>query len=827
MSNNPAIGVDDIREVFAVATADGQALFDFDFPIYDDNQILVTINGIVKTLGSQYTVDGLEMTSGGTITFVPAVAAIIEEGDIILIQGSSPVARDSRYAQEGDFRSYTVNRDLDRIIMLLQELKRGQARRIRWPLVPGVDDSTSNVLPAFASGQVLAYNTDAGHKAIIARALGSVSLAVPADESVTPAKLSAPAIHAARMFLNVFVEGAIDDPTADNRGAFEDAFDKADDYGPWAAVTVPGKLGVKGDIFWENKHRSRIIGPGSIIAADGFAGDTVLHMLNSEPDDDLQPSMGMQTRTHALSIDGRYKARTFLADGIYDSYLDLELYRSKGCAFRITRAQEVHVGRLLIDAAQKRIDTSITGAATAWNAGVTYVPGDITFRDYAAYAGGSTYAKGDKVRRSGFLWYSLADGSIGQTPGGANAVWMKIPEYYFTAQAGATGANLNKDPAHATIDYTTRGADATKRFWLPTYAQEAAMELVPGAAGSTLDNMKFDALEFRSCDMNELCRMDGIYASVPPSKIEFVTVQGHHVTQQYMDAANDTGDPRFAAFRALYGGLIVAPDNPICFHVPNAFAPRWIGGQARGATLDDAKGVLFGTIGCSGNVPHYGFPGLLIDMGTALGDRQVNFAVLESVALSKSQGDPTGLILINTSTNGHELIDLNGETVLEQTADFTVTKGNTTWPVVFDPPLNSIPDDFEVRPTAELKGMSFHVSALTKDGFTLNLSGEWGPELQPAALDGAPAKTFVITTANQTAEWTHSYGIKHDGIHVGTPDVDVGATFRTLDTGSTINKAVLKAPVAPDAAVVLPFKPYWLNQLPVDFPFEYHARCMP
>lgn len=826
MGNNPAIGIDDVREVFAVATEDGQARFDFDFPVYAADQVLVALNGTVKTLNTQYTVDGLEMTSGGTITFVPAVAAIIEAGDVVLMQGLSPAARDSFYQQTGDFRSYAVNRDLDRLIMHIQELKRGQSRRLRWPLSVNLDNTTSSILPAWQSGYQLTYNTDAGHKAIIARNLGSVSLAVPGDESVTAAKLAAPVAHATRSFLNVFVEGAVDDPTADNRGAFEDAFDKADDYGPWAAVTVPGKLGVKGDIFWENKHRSRIIGPGSIIAADGFVGDTVLHMLNSDPDDDLQPSMGMQTRTHALSIDGRYKARTFLADGIYDSYLDLELYRSKGCAFRITRAQEVHVGRLFIDGAQKRANPAIVGA-TAWNAGGTYVPGDVIFRDFAAWAGGTTYAAMDKVRRSGFLWYSLESGNVGNTPGSTDK-WIKLPEYYFIAQSGATGANLNKDPAHLSTDYTTRAADATKRFWLPTYADEAAMEFVPGALGSTLDNMKFDATEIRSCDMNELCRIDGIFSSIPPSKLEFSMVQAHHITQQYLDAFNDTGNPRFAANRLLYGGTIATPDNPINFHIANAFAPRGIGGQARGATLDDARGILLGTIGCSGNVPHYGFPGFLIDMGTALGDRQVNFAVLESVALTKSQGDPTGLILINTSPDGHEVVDIKGETILEQNGDITLPAGDSSVPVVFDPPLNSTPEELEILPSGGLRGMQFFVTGLTKDGFTLNVSGRYlGPELRPANLDGAPAKTFVITTANQTAEWTHSFGIQHDGIEMGQPDADVGATFRTLDIGSTVNKVVLKAPVAPDAAVILPFTPFWRDQIPVDFDFTYHARVIP
>lgn len=730
--------------------------------------------------------------------------------------------------QETDFQdlltySAAVHQQLhDAAAMRDGELRYELLRRLQWH--PGDANSADTILPRWASGKFLAYNTDAGHKDIIARDLGNAQLLIPADESVDYPKLAAPPIHGTRSYLNIFVEGAIDDPTVDNRTAFEQAFAKADDYGPHAVVTGAGYLGTLGPVYWENKHRSHLLGPFTLVAMDGFVGDRIMEITNSVPDSDLMPSMGMRTRIDVARFDCRYKTRGPLIDGLYNSVLDIEVDHPLGAGLTITRAQEIVFRRLLIAGAKKRIDNAIVSAADAYNAGTAYDVGDYVFRDYPAWEDDPTsYDKGDKVRWATFLWLSLADGSVGLEPGGANNVWMKLPEFYWQAQIASTG----KDPAHPSTDYTTRAPNAhpENQIWLPIYPGDAALELVTTEAGATIDNVKFQDLTFRSCDTNQLIRIDGRFASVPPSKIEACMGQGHHITQQYIDAFNDLSRHEFDAVRAIYGGTLVAPPNAVCCYVANGFAPDFIGGQLRPATLDDAKGLMIGTLGCSGNVPHGRFPGLLIDCGTDEGDRQVNIAVLESIALTPGQWNEDGLDLINTSTNGHLKVDLKGETVLSlSNVAITMPAGAVTHDFTFDPPLIGKPK-LNLRPGAELKGMSYDVTALTKDGFTLTLSGEWGPVLQPAALDGnVTGKTFVLTTANQTAEWTHGYGIKHDGMRVSQPDVDVGASFRTLDTGSTTNKAVLKAPVAPDAAVVLPFKPFWLNRIPIDFPFVYDVE---
>lgn len=109
------------------ATANEQAAFAFDFPVYEAEHLRVYLEGVLLTLTTHYTVSGLEDADGGTVTLVEAIADTVLDGDEVTITRSVPIERIADYQNAGDFRAETINRELDMMTMWSQELKRDVA----------------------------------------------------------------------------------------------------------------------------------------------------------------------------------------------------------------------------------------------------------------------------------------------------------------------------------------------------------------------------------------------------------------------------------------------------------------------------------------------------------------------------------------------------------------------------------------------------------------------------------------------------------------------------------------------------------------------------
>lgn len=103
--------------------------FAYDFLLLNAADLEVYVAGVLKTLNVDYTVAGLNNQSGGSVTFGAAPA----NGAIVLLLRSMEVARDTEYQYAGDFQAPTVNRDYDRIWMVLQDLTSRFFSAIRFP----------------------------------------------------------------------------------------------------------------------------------------------------------------------------------------------------------------------------------------------------------------------------------------------------------------------------------------------------------------------------------------------------------------------------------------------------------------------------------------------------------------------------------------------------------------------------------------------------------------------------------------------------------------------------------------------------------------------
>ena len=123
----------------ATITVDGQTLVDFDFLTFDaDDMRAIHVRpstGLRTTLteGVDFTVTGIEQPNGGTLTLMGG-APVTVVGDQVVIYRASIIERLADYQKAGDFRAVTVNREMDIVFMIMQELARDIERALKVPL---------------------------------------------------------------------------------------------------------------------------------------------------------------------------------------------------------------------------------------------------------------------------------------------------------------------------------------------------------------------------------------------------------------------------------------------------------------------------------------------------------------------------------------------------------------------------------------------------------------------------------------------------------------------------------------------------------------------
>lgn len=149
--------------------------FPYAFKLLDEADIVVTVDGVIKTLNIDYTVTGIEVEVGGSVVFAvaPAAAAAIALVRQVVID------RQTDYQYAGDFQSPVVNRDFDRVVMMVQDANLVLDSTIRFP----AGDAESGVLPDAATRALkgLAFDADgkpfltaaSGNADVLAAALGS------------------------------------------------------------------------------------------------------------------------------------------------------------------------------------------------------------------------------------------------------------------------------------------------------------------------------------------------------------------------------------------------------------------------------------------------------------------------------------------------------------------------------------------------------------------------------------------------------------------------------------------------------------------------------
>ncbi|MDQ0035839.1 hypothetical protein J2W30_003607 [Variovorax boronicumulans] len=136
------------------------ATFPYTFRVLDAVDLVVMVNGSTKVLGTDYTVTGLGVETGGNVVFsvIPASLAPIS-----LVRRVAR-KRDTDYQYSGDFQSDTVNKDLDRIVMMQQDNDIALQNALRLP----AGDAASGLLPDAAGRALKFFGFDASGNIVLA-----------------------------------------------------------------------------------------------------------------------------------------------------------------------------------------------------------------------------------------------------------------------------------------------------------------------------------------------------------------------------------------------------------------------------------------------------------------------------------------------------------------------------------------------------------------------------------------------------------------------------------------------------------------------------------
>ncbi len=130
--------------------------FAYTFRILSSADLKVEVGGAVQTLGADYTVTGVGDAGGGNVVFAVAPDNSTHN-PVVLIYRDIPYERATDYATNGDMLASTVNGDLDRIVMQIQQLYREFKRALKFTRSETDDHVLSS--PSARAGKTLSFDS--------------------------------------------------------------------------------------------------------------------------------------------------------------------------------------------------------------------------------------------------------------------------------------------------------------------------------------------------------------------------------------------------------------------------------------------------------------------------------------------------------------------------------------------------------------------------------------------------------------------------------------------------------------------------------------------
>ena len=134
--------------------ADGVSVdFNYPFPIFASEDLVVTIDGAVQS--SDFTITGAGETDGGIVSFATAPSS----DSVIVLERILPIERVTDFLEGGSFSSRALNTELDYLVAAVQQVDAENDTMLRYP----IGENPANVeLPTLSNraGKVLGFDAN-------------------------------------------------------------------------------------------------------------------------------------------------------------------------------------------------------------------------------------------------------------------------------------------------------------------------------------------------------------------------------------------------------------------------------------------------------------------------------------------------------------------------------------------------------------------------------------------------------------------------------------------------------------------------------------------
>lgn len=183
--NNPRI-------TYSIAEGSTQTVFSVPFEFFDNNDLVVYVDGVTKSEGLDYTIIGGD-GSTGTITFVTATPPDVQQvtgaagGTEVTIARHMPIERTTDFLAGQDINRAALNTQLDEIVSLVADLDDKVSRTIH---LNDYEVAPSMLLEGDRKGKTLAFNITTGDVEVGPSTADILTLSSRVDEATAASALA-------------------------------------------------------------------------------------------------------------------------------------------------------------------------------------------------------------------------------------------------------------------------------------------------------------------------------------------------------------------------------------------------------------------------------------------------------------------------------------------------------------------------------------------------------------------------------------------------------------------------------------------------------------
>lgn len=158
-----------------IATS-GQTVFPYPFPITQDSDLIVVVNGVTLNTDSGYTLTGQGDDTGGTVVFTLGQTA----GTLVTVYRDIPIERITQIAQNSGFASTTFNAEFNNIYLIMQQLEASIGQCLQIPNTNTPSGAGTTLTPSLYASKYLSFDSNGNPTPAVLTVNGTVTQALVA-----------------------------------------------------------------------------------------------------------------------------------------------------------------------------------------------------------------------------------------------------------------------------------------------------------------------------------------------------------------------------------------------------------------------------------------------------------------------------------------------------------------------------------------------------------------------------------------------------------------------------------------------------------------------